>query len=81
MSWSAHAKGKVADVKKLVDQQFESSAKCAEPEETVRQAARKFIAASLAAQDSECDVYVSAYGSQAGATRRNYASIQVTPEN
>lgn len=90
MSWSVAANGKAVDVAATIENQFETRGACMEPEESIRQSARKLIAESLKAQiPSDKDVRVSAYGSQSvrgmlgGAPDeiRNSLSITITPEN
>lgn len=88
MSWSVGATGKAPTVAEQIAKQFENGSKCAEPEETIRQAAKKLIETSLEAQDPAKDVQVSAYGSQSvydvgspNATFRNSLSISITPQN
>lgn len=64
MSWSVQGIGKAPAVALAIDKQFTSSGPCAEPEETVRQAARAAIAAALTAQKPEAVIQVTAQGSQ-----------------
>lgn len=85
MSWSVHGVGKSAAVAALIEKQFTSAGPCAEPEETVRQAARATIAAALAGQEGA--VQVSASGSQSstynegnwGPPHTNTLVIQINP--
>lgn len=88
MSWSVSAVGKPAAVSASIERQFASTS-CAEPEETVRQAARVVVAAAIAAQRPDCAVQVSASGSMStsynedlktwGAPFTNQLSITVQP--
>jgi len=86
MSWGVSAIGKVPAVRKVVAEQFTRN-QCAEPEETVRQAAGVLIDAALAAQKETGVVKVSASGSQScdnwetktGLT--NQLSISIDPQN
>lgn len=64
MSWSVAGIGRAAAVRKAIADQFTSSTKCSEPEETVRLAAASTIDAALAAQDPAMPVKVMAGGSQ-----------------
>lgn len=64
MSWSVSAIGKGDAVRKEIARQFVAGAKCAEPEESVRQAAAVLIDASLAGCGPTCAVKVIASGSQ-----------------
>jgi hypothetical protein len=59
MSWGVSAIGRAPAVGAAIERQFESG-KCAEPEESIRQAARALIAASIAAQDSVKGIRVQA---------------------
>lgn len=64
MSWSISGRlGKAPAVRAAVAKEFEQSSKCAEPEETIRQAAKQIIDAALAAQGENQVVEVSASGS------------------
>lgn len=89
MSWSVAANGKASEVAKTIEIQFNTSSACVEPEEGIRQGARKLIADCLAAQIPDRDVRVSAFGSQSQSSWekdkpievRNSLSITVTPEN
>ncbi len=62
MSWSISAIGKAQAVASGMAKQF-AVPQCQEPEETVRQAAAHVIAVSLASQDPNIAVKVSASGS------------------
>jgi hypothetical protein len=62
MSWSVSAIGKASAVASSIAKQF-SGSPCQEPEETVRQAAARTIAAAIEAQDPNCAVKVIASGS------------------
>lgn len=64
MSWSVSAIGKSNAVKQEISKQFNQQSPCAEPEESVRQAAAKAIDAALAAFDDGQVVRVSASGHQ-----------------
>ena len=64
MSWSVSAVGKSDVVAAVIEKQFENGGKCMEPEESIRQAARALLAASLKAQVPSAAVEVSAGGSQ-----------------
>lgn len=64
MSWSVSSIGKAGAVRKEIAGQFDRQSACAEPEESVRQAAKQLIDASLAGQDENTAVRVSASGSQ-----------------
>lgn len=88
MSWSVSAVGRPPAVAAVIETQFAASS-CSEPEETVRQAARKVIAEALAAQRPDSAVKVSASGSQQssynqeskswGAPYQNSLEIKVEP--
>lgn len=88
MSWSVQAVGKPAAVAASIELQFAASV-CAEPEETVRQAARATIAGALKAQREDSVVQVSASGSMSttyntetktwGAPLTNNLEIKVQP--
>ena len=81
MSWSVGVKSLPAkEAAAEIEKQFEAGSKCAEPEETIRQAARKLIAETIAAQDVKLSV--SAYGSQSSSAGVLGASlgITITPE-
>ena len=62
MSWSAYATGKPAKVKETIERNFGGS-QCAEPEETIRLAARDLILAAVAGQREDSVVQVVASGS------------------
>jgi hypothetical protein len=83
MSWSISGRiGKAPGVRAAVAKEFEQSSKCAEPEETIRQAAKQIIDAALAAQGENQVVEVSASGSQStsGITVvSNSVNIKVQP--
>ena len=64
MSWSVQAIGSARAVEKEITKQFENGSKCAEPEETVRQAAKATVLAALAGQSDNKAVKVMASGSQ-----------------
>lgn len=64
MSWSVTVFGRVEKVRAAIADQFKTSSGCAEPEESVRQSAAKLIDDSLAAQDQQFAIEVSASGSQ-----------------
>lgn len=64
MSWSVSGGGKSDETVKAIEAQFESYSPCAEPEETIKQAARAIIKAALEANTPPRDVTVSAFGSQ-----------------
>jgi hypothetical protein len=65
MSWSVGAIGKASAVATEIAKQFTNGSKCAEPEESIRQAAASLIATSLGAQtDPSKAVKVQASGSQ-----------------
>jgi hypothetical protein len=86
MSWSVAAIGKAPAVRVSIAEQFKRNI-CAEPEETVRQAAAVTIDSALAAEDSELAVKVVASGSQGfrDHTRRtgvyNSLNISVEPQH
>ncbi len=63
MSWSVQAVGKPSRVAEVIENAFSQGSVCAEPEESVRQAARATIAAAVAAQRPDVPVRVSASGS------------------
>ena len=65
MSWSVSAIGKPVAVAANIENAFSSATPCAEPEETVRQSARRLIADCLNAQRPDSVVQVSASGSMA----------------
>lgn len=81
MSWSVSAIGKTPAVATEIAQQF-GTYKCAEPEETVRQAALVLINSALSAQDPSTVVRVSAAGSQGlnYTTKAVYNQVTVTIE-
>jgi hypothetical protein len=62
MSWSAYATGKPAKARATIEAGFAGS-KCAEPEETIRLAAKEVILAALAGQREDSVVQVMASGS------------------
>ncbi len=62
MSWSVAGIGKAPAVAAKLEKDFSNSGPCAEPEETVRQAARIVIASALAGQDPSVAVKVTASG-------------------
>lgn len=62
MSWSVSAVGKPKVVATSIERQL-GSHKCQEPEESIRQDARRMIAASLAAMPENVAVKVTASGS------------------
>ena len=62
MSWSAYATGKPAKVRETIETAFGGSI-CAEPEETIRIAAKEVILAALAGQREDSVVQVQAGGS------------------
>lgn len=65
MSWSVGASGKSDEVAEKIEAQFASYSPCTEPEESVKQGARKLIAEVLAANNPPVNRTVSAWGSQA----------------
>lgn len=87
MSWSVAATGKAPAVGADLERQFANGSKCSEPEETIRQAARMLLAASIAGQDPASVVQISAAGSQSqsystgasGSSIKNSLTIAVTP--
>lgn len=90
MSWSVSVVGKLPAVKAAVEAQFtDPRSVCAEPEETVRQAARAAIAAALQAQREDSVVRVTAGGSMIntynketgswGAPYSNHLEIHIEP--
>jgi hypothetical protein len=87
MSWSVSGVGKAPALAAKLEKDFANQSKCAEPEETVRQAARAVIAAALAGQDSGKAIKVDASGSMSNyaeypsteAKISNTLSISVTP--
>jgi hypothetical protein len=68
MSWSVGGIGKAKALAAKIENDFANTTACAEPEETVRQAARAVIAAALAGQHESKAIKVSASGSMS-----NYA--------
>ena len=78
MSWGVSAIGRAPAVGAAIERQFESG-KCAEPEESIRQAARALIAASIAAQDSAKVIRVQAYGSQSTEGSKVAAALPKPP--
>ena len=66
MSWSVGATGPSDELAATIDAQFEGMKDypCPEPEETVKQAARAFIAVALNANIPPVQRTVSAWGSQ-----------------
>jgi hypothetical protein len=62
MSWSAYATGKPSKVRATIEASFGAS-KCAEPEETIRLAAKEVILAAIAGQREDSVVQVNASGS------------------
>jgi len=88
MSWSVSAIGKSQAVAAAIEKQFTSSGACAEPEETVRQAARALIAQALSSEDASAVVSVSANGSQSstytdgkwGPPYTNQLKIEIQPQ-
>ncbi|MDE2097867.1 MAG: hypothetical protein KGL39_11510 [Patescibacteria group bacterium] len=81
MSWSVGAIGKAPAVAARIESEFSRYGACSDPEEGVKQSARKTLAVALAAQSPDTVVKVSAAGSQSvdhltGATR-NSLSIDV----
>ena len=64
MSWSVAALGKAEAVRKDIAAQFTRGSKCAEPEESIRQAASEIIDKALANQANVYVVKVQASGSQ-----------------
>lgn len=74
MSWSVAAVGKAKAVRASIAEQFTKNP-CAEPEETVRQAAAKAIDVALAAQDESQPVEVTASGSQSFRDWQNKTGI------
>lgn len=62
MSWSVYATGKPKTVAATLEVQFGGS-KCAEPEETIRQAAKVTLLAAVAGQREDSVLKVSASGS------------------
>jgi hypothetical protein len=85
MSWSVGAKGTVADVKATIASQFQTGAKCMEPEETIRQKAAELVALALDSQGYMPNVDVSAYGSMSKDYSTNAVSnslsIIITPHS
>jgi hypothetical protein len=82
MSWSVAAIGKSSAVRAAIANQFANGSKCAEPEETIRQAAAAVIDKALEAQAEATAVKVSASGSQSssgGIVTNNSLSIMVDP--
>jgi len=77
MSWSVGAVGKAPAVRGVIAKQFAGS-KCTDLEEKVRLAAAAFIDASLAVQDENVAVKVSAQGSQSTDSNTRVISNQVT---
>lgn len=64
MSWSVGASDATPKVGEMIENQFESGSKCIEPEESIRQSARKLIAEVVASQTSGTKLSINAYGSQ-----------------
>jgi hypothetical protein len=82
MSWSVTAIGKSSAVRASIAKQFATGSKCAEPEETIRQAVAVVIDKALEAQAEATAVKVSASGSQSssgGVVTNNSLSIIVDP--
>lgn len=86
MSWGVSAFGRAAAVRTSIVSQFENGGKCSEPEESVRQAAKVLIDASLASQDPTSVVSVTANGHQsykdwnAKTGLTNNLSISIAPQ-
>jgi len=84
MSWSIGTVfGRAPAVAEKVAKQFADASKCAEPEETIRQAAAHMIDAALAGQDPSQVVEVSASGSMStnnGKVTSNSLQIAVSPK-
>ena len=64
MSWGVQAGGKSDQVAKDIEKHFENMSSCEEPEETIKQQARKIIAIALEGNNPARTVNVSAWGSQ-----------------
>ena len=78
MSWSVQGIGKASVLAPKIEADL-GAAKCTEPEESVRQAARATIAAALAAQDPATCVRLSASGSQSTIWQPNDAEGRPVP--
>jgi hypothetical protein len=80
MSWSVGGSGKPSEVADSIDKQFAGSSPLMEPEETVRQAARKVIAVALAGCTDNNDRTVSAWGSMSTnyETRKQNNTLSIT---
>jgi hypothetical protein len=73
MSWIVGATDVTPKVGELVDKMFEGY-QCVDPEEGIRQAARKIIADTVAAQTEGTKLQISAFGSQS----TDYTTKKVT---
>ena len=83
MSWSVGGNGETSVVRASVANAFATGGVCAEPEESIRQAAAKIIDQALESQGYYPNVNVSALGSMtkdyATGKVANSLSISITP--